>query len=175
MSDVIIRIANAEDAELVAEISRETFCETFGPFNTQSDMDKFLSQQFAKEKLIDQVIQKGNIFLLAFINKELAGYLFLKEATHEKLSTNHTIEICRLYSRTAFIGKGVGKALMLAAITQAKQLHKEILWLGVWKYNQRAARFYTAFGFEKFAEQDFLLGDDVQRDWVMKLVLKVKS
>jgi hypothetical protein len=67
MSDVIIRIANAEDAELVAEISRETFCETFGPFNTQSDMDKFLSQQFVKEKLVEQVTREGNIFLLAYI------------------------------------------------------------------------------------------------------------
>ena len=116
MSDVSIRIANAEDAELVAEISRETFRETFAPFNTQSDMDKFLSEQFTKDKLIDQVIQKGNIFLLAYINKEPAGYVFLKEGTHEKLSTNNAIEISRLYSRTAFIGKGVGKSLMLAAI-----------------------------------------------------------
>lgn len=171
MSDVSIRIANAEDAELVAEISRETFCETFGPFNTQSDMDKFLSQQFVKEKLVEQVTREGTIFLLAYINNEPAGYVFLKEGTHEKLYTNNAMEICRLYSRTLFIGKGVGKALMLAAITQAKQLRKEILWLGVWKYNQRAARFYTAFGFEKFGEQDFLLGDDVQRDWVMKLAI----
>ena len=169
MSEVVIRMADAGDADLVAEISRETFCETFAPFNIKSDMDKFLSEQFTKEKLIAQVVQKGNIFLLAYINNEIAGYVFLKEGTHEKLSTNNAIEICRLYALTSFIGKGVGKALMLAAITQAKQLHKEILWLGVWKYNQRAARFYTAFGFEKFTEQDFLLGDDVQRDWVMKL------
>jgi ribosomal protein S18 acetylase RimI-like enzyme len=57
---------------------------------------------------------------------------------------------------------------MQSCIAIAKQKAKEVVWLGVWEKNQRAIDFYLKFGFEKFGECDFLLGDDVQRDWLMK-------
>jgi ribosomal protein S18 acetylase RimI-like enzyme len=43
-----------------------------------------------------------------------------------------------------------------------------MVWLGVWEKNARAIRFYTAWGFEKVGEQDFRLGNDLQRDWIMQ-------
>ena len=57
---------------------------------------------------------------------------------------------------------------MQKAIAFAAQEQKEWIWLGVWEYNQTAIDFYTAFGYEKFAEHEFILGDDVQLDWLMK-------
>ena len=39
---------------------------------------------------------------------------------------------------------------------------------GVWEKNYRAIEFYTKWGFEKFDDTDFLLGDEVQKDWLMK-------
>ena len=41
----------------------------------------------------------------------------------------------------------------------------------MWEKNQRAIDFYKAFGFEKFDETRFLLGKDIQNDWLMKKVL----
>ena len=163
-----IRKAGFSDAELIATISRETFYDTFAGFNTKEDMDKFLSEQFSKEYLMLQVAAAGNIFLLAYADDKPAGYVFMKESTHEDLENKNTIEISRLYARTSFIGKGIGKALMDAAIAEAKQLKKEYIWLGVWEHNHRAISFYSKYGFEKFSGQDFILGNDVQRDWVMK-------
>ena len=171
MSEIEIRLANLKDAEQIADFSRETFFQTFAPFNTKADMVFFMSEQFSKEKLIEQVSEKGNTFLLAYVNKEISGYAFVKVGTHEDISNDKAIEISRIYVRDAFIGKGVGKSLMKAVISIAKEMHKEIIWLGVWKYNQRAILFYTSFGFEKVGEQDFLLGEDLQRDWVMQLSL----
>ena len=69
------------------------------------------------------------------------------------------------------IGKGVGSQLMEASLHEARRKNKEVVWLGVWERNQRAIDFYLKWGFEKFDETDFLLGDDVQRDWLMKKVL----
>ena len=78
------------------------------------------------------------------------------------------LEVARLYAVTSQIGKGVGSQLMQACLQIAKEKNKEWLWLGVWEKNQRAIDFYTKWGFEKFDETDFLLGDDMQRDWLMK-------
>ena len=166
-----VKTATPQEAELIANLSRETFQETFAAYNTKTDMDKFLSEQFSKEQLMTEVGKPGNTFLLAYLDQEPAGYTFLKENTHPDLRIKNAIEISRLYARNSFIGKGIGKALMLAAIDEAKEQNKETIWLGVWEHNQRAIQFYLSFGFEKFSEQDFVLGNDVQRDWVMHLLI----
>ncbi len=167
-----IKIATPEDAELIAGISRETFYDTYAAYNTKEDMDKFLSEQFTKEQLIAQVHDPENLFLLAYENNEPAGYVFLKAGSPPGLTAANALEIKRFYACTSFIGKGVGKALMQASIDHAKKENRESVWLIVWKQNFRAIKFYEAFGFAKIGEQEFILGNDVQNDWVMQLEVK---
>ena len=164
-----VRIATVSDAELIADISRETFYESFAAQNTKSDMDKFMTEQFTKEKLMAEVGEPGRYFLLALENDTIAGYAKLKDGTDQALQSDNAIELSRIYALTSFIGSGIGKVLMNASIEQAGILKKEYIWLGVWEHNQRAIDFYTKFGFSKFSEHDFVLGNDVQRDWLMKL------
>lgn len=166
---LVIREATVEDARLIADISHQTFYETFAAYNSKEDMDKFLTQQFTKGKLILEVGGRGNIFLLAYKNDAVAGYVKIRdERVPAGLGKVTALEVARLYAMTAQIGKGVGSFLMQSSIDIAKKLNKEWLWLGVWEKNQRAIDFYTKWGFEKFDETDFLLGDDLQRDWLMK-------
>jgi ribosomal protein S18 acetylase RimI-like enzyme len=60
---------------------------------------------------------------------------------------------------------------MQSCIQYAKANAYEILWLGVWEKNPKAISFYTKEGFKHFGEHDFLLGDDVQKDHLLKLDL----
>lgn len=168
---IAVRIALPEEASMIAEISRETFKETFAAVNSASNMDKFLAEQFTREQLMSEVGVPGNIFLLAEWDNLIAGYAFLKEAYHGEMDPNTSLEISRIYVRSPFIRKGVGRALMESIIQRATTLGKNCLWLGVWEHNPKAIEFYSRFGFEKFAEKDFLLGDDLQHDWVMKRVV----
>ena len=164
---ITIRLATIADAELIANLSRETFYDAFIADNKKEDMDKFLNEQFTKESLVREVGAPGNIFLLAYIDGEVAGYARLRENELAK----DEIEIARIYNKTPVVGKGVGKSLMLACIEMSEKLNKKSIWLGVWEKNQRAIDFYKKFGFEKYDEHDFLLGDDLQKDWLMKLNL----
>lgn len=163
---LLIRPATENDAALIAEISRETFTDTFAAQNTAANMQKFLSEQFSRKMLMQEVGQPGHIFFLAMIGETPAGYLFLKD-----IQPDETIEISRIYVCSPFIGNGVGKMLMQTAIQYAKKENKKTVWLGVWERNHRAIRFYESFGFKKFSEHDFILGDDVQCDWLMQLHL----
>ena len=166
---VTIKTAQLSDAILIANMSRDTFVETFAEHNTKEDMDKFLSTQFTIAQLTAEVGVESNQFFIAYYNNIPSGYLFLKTKTHPFLShTGSAIEISRLYAYRSFIGKGIGKALMHKAIDIAKTSAKQKIWLGVWEQNQRAIDFYTSFGFTKFSEHDFILGNDVQRDWLME-------
>ena len=166
---LIIREATTKDARLIADISHQTFFETFAAYNRKEDMDKFLKQQFTKGKLIMEVGARENTFLLAYNGNDIAGYVKIRdERVPLSMGKVNALEVARLYAMSNQIGKGVGSRLMQACIDIAKQRKKEWLWLGVWEKNQRAINFYTKWGFEKFDETDFLLGDDMQRDWLMK-------
>jgi ribosomal protein S18 acetylase RimI-like enzyme len=172
MPDISIRLATSKDAEIIADLSRQTFYETFALQNTTSDMEKFMNEQFTREKLIEEVNEPWLIFFLALNDNEPVGYLKLRDgAVPSDLVGQSCIEIARIYSIERMIGKGVGKKLMQASHEMAKERKKQVLWLAVWKENQRAIDFYNRWGFEIFGEQDFVLGDDVQRDWLMRKLL----
>lgn len=169
MQPITVRYATPADAELIADLSRQTFYESYVSYNTKEDMDKFMSEQFTKEALMKEVEMPGNIFLLAYRDHEVKGYVRMRESkTPSELDNLYAIEIARIYACTKVIGKGVGSALMQKCIEVAKENGKQIIWLAVWPKNQRAINFYIKCGFEKFAEQDFVLGKDVQQDWLMK-------
>ena len=169
MSDIIIRYATIPDAELVADLSRKTFYETFGTHNTKENMDKFMKEQFTRESLIKEVSEPGNIFLLAMNEEKPVGYVRMREGEkYPEFGDRDSLEIARIYVVNKFIGTGVGKLMMQKCISLAKEIKKDIIWLGVWEKNKRAISFYTKWRFEKFAEHPFLLGDEVQTDWLMK-------
>jgi ribosomal protein S18 acetylase RimI-like enzyme len=166
---IAVRFATKEDAALIAEMSRRTFHDSFAAQNTKEDMDKFMNEQFSNDALVKEVGEDENIFLLALFNNETAGYVKMREGEKRPEFENiPAIEIARIYAVQHSIGKGVGTALMEKCIDVAKEMNRQIIWLGVWEHNRRAIDFYTRWGFEKFGEHDFVLGNDVQRDWLMK-------
>ncbi|MBD0285798.1 MAG: GNAT family N-acetyltransferase [Flavisolibacter sp.] len=169
---ITIRTATKQDAELIADMSRQTFYETFAAQNTKENMDQFLREQFTRQKLMAEVGAPENTFLIAYTGNEPAGYVKLRDANRPvALKAADALEIARIYAVAGKVGTGVGRALMEATLQVARERRKKVLWLGVWEKNERAIRFYQQWGFEKFDECDFRLGSDIQRDWLMKKVI----
>lgn len=171
-----IRLCTKTDAPLIADLSRQTFYETFASENTAADMEKFMAEQFSRESLMKEVGAEGNIFFLAYDNETPVGYARMRESSNSpELGEKKSIEIARIYATTASVGKGVGKALMQKCIDVATEMNKELVWLGVWEKNRRAIDFYSKWGFEKFGTHIFVLGNDPQTDWLMKKeLIKIK-
>ena len=164
-----IRVADFTDGELIADLSRQTFIESFASQNTDENMDKFMNDSFARETLIKEVGAPGNIFLLANDGDKTVGYVRLRENNSPpELDTYNAMEIARIYVVKSYVGRGVGKVLMQYCIDLAREKKFSIVWLGVWEQNQRAINFYEQWGFEKFGAHIFVLGDDPQTDWLMK-------
>ncbi len=169
---IIIRKAAFSDAALIADLSRETFYDTFAAFNSAADMDLFMETQFSRELLMAELYLPLNHFYIAEEDGVVVGYTRLRENNNPpNLEGLQTLEIARIYAIKDYLGKGVGEQLMKHALLLAEQLGKEIVWLGVWTNNARAIRFYTRWGFEKFSDHIFMLGNDPQTDWLMKKVI----
>ncbi|HYK44187.1 MAG TPA: GNAT family N-acetyltransferase [Parafilimonas sp.] len=169
MNQVVIRQATASDAELIADLSRETFYNAFAPYNTKANMDKFMNEVFTREKLIAEVAAPGNIFLLAFVGDEPAGYVRMRDKNlpEEPLGTDNIIEIARIYTASSEISKGIGSLMLKECVSTAKEMRRQYIWLGVWEKNDKAIRFYERHGFKTFGDHTFMLGDDVQTDLLM--------
>jgi ribosomal protein S18 acetylase RimI-like enzyme len=57
---------------------------------------------------------------------------------------------------------------MRACLEEARKMGHATIWLGVWEKNERAIRFYDKWGFRKIGEKQFVLGRDVQTDFIME-------
>lgn len=168
--EISTRQATTNDTEIISEIGTLSFIETYAAFNTQEDMNRYLLENFQPEIITKDIDEDLNIYHLAFADGEPAGYIKLIKFKRPEieLPDENVIEISRIYSLKKFIGKGIGRALMLAAIDSAMQLDCGAIWLGVWQQNHTAIEFYKKWDFEIFGTHTFVLGDDEQDDWLMK-------
>ena len=166
-----IRNATTEDAEILAKVSWESFHSAFAehPANHPDDLKSYMDEAFSLETIKKELLDSDSTFFVAEIENKVAGYAKLKQNSREEgVSGENPIELVRLYSLHEFIGKGIGKALMLKCLEFAKETGHDIIWLGVWELNYNAQKFYTKFGFEKCGEHIFQLGNDPQTDWLMQ-------
>ena len=165
-----IRKINIDDLEALRNLSIQTFKETFEEVNTEEDMQKYLLENLSIEKLKTELENPNSEFYSAENNDDILGYLKLnfKDAQTEKLEENH-FEIERIYVLKAFLGQKIGQILFDKAIEIGREKNLEYVWLGVWEENHRAIRFYGKNGFEIFGKHDFVLGEDVQTDLLMKM------
>ena len=167
-----IRKININDLETLRNISIQTFRETFDEVNTEEDMQKYLDENLSVEKLNSELENTNSEFYFAENNGEILGYLKLnfKDAQTEKLEENH-FEIERIYVLKAYLGQKLGQILFDEAIEIGKEKNLDYVWLGVWEENHRALKFYNKNGFEIFGKHDFVLGEDVQTDLLMKRLI----
>jgi len=169
-----IRVAEVEDFGLLAELGRRAFFEAFGAYNDPSDMQAYLDLAFDPESIKNQLADNNITFLLAYLHDEPVGYAkILRNSKYPALEGKKAIQLERIYALQDFIGKKVGKALMVEVIKIAKTEAFNCIWLSVWQENTRAIDFYKRWGFIIIGYKQFVIGKEVNDDFVMALELNV--
>lgn len=166
-----IRLANAEDAELLAKLGKETFHDAFAgnPLMPQEDLRIYLDTAFTVSNISSELNEPKVIFLVAEIDGEAVGYAKLDcGVTTNGVNGKNPIKLKRLYNKQKFIGFGIGKTLIQRCLDEAKRLNCDTIWLTVWKHNEIAQNFYRKFQFEECGTFDFQLGETVFLDKVMQ-------
>jgi GNAT superfamily N-acetyltransferase len=112
-----IKAAGLSDATILAQLGAITFYETFRPYNTEEDMQAYITKTYA-EPLISQNLQHPDIqYALVYDHAEAIGYIkLLLNGQHPALS-GRSIELEKIYVRQSALGSGAGKLLMDYAIT----------------------------------------------------------
>ena len=161
-------LTTADIPELRA-LAIRIFRDTFTHLNTPEAMDGYIDKDYKVENFQREFTEAGSKYFFICEDEKAIGYLRLRrnsEADHI-LGTNN-IELQRIYVDHAYHGRKVADQLMQLAIDTANESNHEWIWLGVWEHNPRAQRFYEKWGFEKFSEHDFYMGEEKQTDWLMR-------
>jgi ribosomal protein S18 acetylase RimI-like enzyme len=170
--DIIVKKINIKDLAQLQKIGISTFSETFAEHNTKEDLEKYLKESFAADKLIAELENPDAAFYFAEVDDTVIGYLKINFGDAQtELKDNKSVEIERIYVLQAYHGKKIGQLLFNKAIEIAKEHQAHYVWLGVWEENHRALQFYKKNGFVQFDTHIFKLGNDEQTDIMMKLAL----
>lgn len=171
MSPITIRQAVPEDAKLLTDLAYTTFWDAFAhhPKNAPDDLNHYMRQAFNQEQIAAELTDAKNIFLIAEIDGDAAGYSkIILDTIEPGITAERPVELSRLYAHQKHLGQGVGQKLMDACLERAVSDGRDVMWLGVWEYNPRAQRFYEKNGFRVVGSHIFHLGKDSQTDLLMQ-------
>lgn len=137
-----------------------------------------LSPEFLNALSIDQrtsqwqdILQKqASRTLVARRPEGIAGFVSVGPWRDEPASDHHG-EIWALYALPQAWGRGVGRALMEAAVHELRSQGRETVWLWVLSQNERGLRFYERFGFQAVpgSAKSFELGGRLVEEVCLRL------
>lgn len=164
-----VREAQLEDIPEVRQVAISSYHDAFAHHNTPENMAAYIQESYNLPRLIAELLEPNSKLFIAWQDTRIIGFSRMRESDEvSDILGNNTIELQRLYVLTETQGKSVGKLLMDYSLKYATGKAYDWIWLGVWERNFQAQAFYGKWGFEKFSEHVFQIGDDPQTDWLLK-------
>lgn len=170
MNNIRIRQSGIEDIDIIRDLSEQTFVETFADANFQEDMQNYIKENLTYDKIKGEISTEYSLFFLAEVEGAPVAYMKLNlEPAHTEVGFENSLEVQRLYVLKEYKNMKIGSNLMEKAIESARKNTLLYIWLGVWERNENAIAFYIKNGYEKISSHTFMLGDDEQTDYIMRL------
>lgn len=171
-ADITLTKVGQADLGSLLIFSKKTFFDAFYHLNKPGDMEAYAAKVFNEATLAAELNNPASEFYFACIRCEIVGYIKLNYGPAQTdVNDDASIEVERIYVSAFHQGKQIGQQLMDHAISIAKEKQLSYVWLSVWEHNQKAISFYQRQGFGIFGQHDFMLGNDLQTDKLMKLKL----
>jgi ribosomal protein S18 acetylase RimI-like enzyme len=169
---VHIKKAGAEDTEAIVSLSVATFRETYGSQNTEENILVHVQEHFNPEKIRSELNEPDFRFYLATIEGAPVGFMKLRSNRQPRgIAEKRCLEIQRIYVLQEYQGASVGSELVKLAKEIAQKEHFQVIWLQVWQKNEKAIRFYHKSGFVIYETTSFLLGKEMQADYLLRFDL----
>jgi ribosomal protein S18 acetylase RimI-like enzyme len=165
---VTIRKALPKDVDLLIKLGKRCFYEAFNEVTAPDDMETYLTSTFQKSEIENQLMDDRSLIYLAEIDSDPAGYVYSYPAsTPECVKDKAAINLVRLYLGKRYYGRRVGDALMQTSIEKFRSCGYQTVWLSSWELNDRANAFYKKWKFKVVGRQKFIVGSDIQNDYIL--------
>ena len=166
----LIRPVKKEEIIALLEIAGHTFRIAWEHMNDPEDFEVYCQQKFSVPALLAEMAELGSDFYFVESAGDLAAYFKLNTDWYpdDWPETGKAVQLERIYVLPEFQGQGIG-AEILAFSEKIAQAHRfDWVWLSVWEESPRSKQFYLQNGYEVFGKEPFVLGKDIQTDWLMR-------
>ncbi|MDB5452823.1 MAG: histone acetyltransferase [Caulobacteraceae bacterium] len=169
MIQPLIRRAAHADAQILVDIGRLTFVQTFGHLYPPADLAAFLETAHSPARWAAGLADPDMAVWLAADAGQAVGYAKAGPCglPHPDV-TSACGELKTLYLLQSHQNDGLGGRLFAAALAWLEAAGPRDLWLGVWSENHGAQRFYARHGFEPAGEYGFVVGGTVDREFILR-------
>jgi len=169
MSEPVIRRAGLADAQTVAALGAETFCETFAHLYPPADLETYLEEAYNLPRTEADLADPSKATWLVEADGEAIGYALAGPCglPHAQVTADCG-ELKRIYFRKQAQGGGLGKRLFDEVMAWLQKDGPRDVWIGVWSENFGAQRFYGRQGFAKVGEYDFPVGQTVDLEFILR-------
>ncbi len=163
------RLASPADAVALAELGAATFSETFGHLYRPEDLQHFLASERSSAAFERHLNDPAARITLATSGSQAIGYALTGPCRLPvPRLESRAGEIQQLYLRQPHQGAGLGSRLLGMALDELAARGFEPVYVGVWSLNEGAQRLYARFGFAKVGEYDFPVGDQLDREFILR-------
>lgn len=168
-----LRLAEPGDAPALALAAGATFLETYHAQVAITDILAHVAERCTPETFARWIADPEAWVSYAAVEGTDGplGFAVLTAPEFPIPLTPDDIELRRIYTLAAAHGRGVGPALLTAAIGEARARGKRRMLLGTHPENTRAQRFYEREGFALVGRRRFQVGERVFDDPVYALAL----
>ncbi len=171
MSGPTIRRAKVADAFTLHALAEETFPLACPPGTSADNIASFVTSVLSEEAFARSLADPHHTVFLAWLDGVAIGYAMAVAGTPDpvissQLTHRPSLELSKLYVVAAHHGSSVAGALLAEVVDLATQLGMGSIWLGVNRENARANRFYERNGFTVVGHREFVVGVQVEQDWV---------
>lgn len=158
-----VRYASTDDCALIRELAQQVFPLTYKEILNPAQIDYMMEWMYSEESIRKQMEQEGHVYLLAYKEKEAAGYVSVRP------DGENVFHLEKIYVLPRFQGTHCGSFLFREAIAHIKKVHPApcCMELNVNRHN-KALHFYEHMGMKKVREGDFPIGNGFyMNDYIM--------
>lgn len=172
-NNIYIRKAATDDCNIIADLGRKTFVETYSEATHNEALQAYLEKKFTPDVINAELRNPDACFYIGFVEDAPVAFTKLRNDRKAKnLELLNGMEIERIYVLKEFQGLKVGRSMMDRCKEIAVEDKYDIIWLQVWQHNTKAIQFYQKAGFVIYETTTFNYTKDItQEDFLMRLNL----
>jgi ribosomal protein S18 acetylase RimI-like enzyme len=173
MKNIEVRGCDRDDVQLLAALGRKTFKATYADSSDPAEMQAHIDEVFGEDAIAQEISRSTVRYFMAEKRDSCAGLIKLRYGQKRALlPVDRACEIQQLYVSPDFQRRGVGRALMDAAVSHAQKAGVQGMFLSVWSKADWATAFYSDYGYRSLGEVPFMIGATEYTDWLMWLPIE---
>jgi len=169
LEQIRLRKIDTTEVDLLKDLTTSTFHESWLEDGNENDLESYIHENFSTNVLLAELKSNLITYIVAEVQNKIVAYIKIeRDIQPYEFIVHKPICISRLYVKKGYQRLSIGSTLISEALLISANESYKVIWLGVWNKNLKAIQLYERHGFSKFGMYQFVMGNDISDDFLMK-------